>query len=76
MHKTLLAGVSAIALSFGIIATADAVDLKYPKGQGAFSWDALQKFADAHKGMEGHKLTIWGPWREGGDQEQFQTVLA
>src|SRR5512146_142281 len=76
MHKTLLAGVSAIALSFGIIATADAVDLKFPKGEGAFSWDALQKFADAHKDLAGQKLTIWGPWREGGDQEQFLTVLA
>ena len=49
MHKILLAGVSAIALSLGVVASADAVDLKYPKGQGAFSWDALQKFADAHK---------------------------
>jgi alpha-glucoside transport system substrate-binding protein len=76
MHKLLLAGVSAIALSLGVMASADAVDLKYPKGQGAFSWDALQKFADAHKDLKGQKLTIWGPWREGGDQEQFQTVLA
>ena len=75
MHKTLLAGISAIAVLMGG-AYANAADLKYPKGEGAFSWSALQSFADAHKGMEGQKLTIWGPWREGGDQEQFLTVLA
>ncbi len=74
MHKYLLAGVSAVALV--ISAGANAQDLKFPKGEGAFSWDALQEFADTHTGLEGEKLTIWGPWREGGDQEQFLTVLA
>jgi alpha-glucoside transport system substrate-binding protein len=74
MHKYLLAGVSAVALV--ISAGANAQDLKFPKGEGAFSWDALQEFADTHTGLEGQKLTIWGPWREGGDQEQFLTVLA
>lgn len=76
MHKILFAGVSAIAITLGAMSSAGAVDLKFPKGEGKFSWDALKAFADAHKGMEGKKLTIWGPWREGGDQEQFQTVLA
>jgi len=74
MHKFLVAGVSALALV--VSAGAMAQELKFPKGEGAFSWDALQKFADSHKGLEGQKLTIWGPWREGGDQEQFKTVLA
>lgn len=74
MHKTFLAGVSAIALA--VTSSAYAQDLKYPKGEGAFSWDALQQFADSHKGLEGQKVTVWGPWREGGDQEQFLTVLA
>ena len=55
---------------------AHAADLKFPKGQGAFSWQALSDFAAAHKDLSGQKLTIWGPWREGGDQEQFKTVLA
>lgn len=73
MHKYLLAGVSVIALAFS---TAQAQELKFPKGEGAFSWDALQTFADAHKDLAGQKLTVWGPWREGGDQEQFLTVLA
>ena len=74
MHKYLLAGVSAVALV--VSAGAYAQELKYPKGEGAFSWDALQEFADSHKGLEGQKVTVWGPWREGGDQEQFLTVLA
>ena len=74
MHKILLAGVSAIALT--MTASANAQEFKFPKGEGAFSWDALQAFADAHKDLAGQKLTIWGPWREGGDQEQFLTVLA
>ena len=65
MHKYLLAGVSAFALVLS--AGANAADLKYPKGEGDFSWAALQTFADAHKGMEGQKVTVWGPWREGGD---------
>ncbi len=73
MHKILVAGVSAVALI--VSAGAMAQELKYPKGEGAFSWDALQQFADSHKGLEGQKVTVWGPWREGGDQEQFKTVL-
>ncbi len=74
MHKYLLAGVSAVALV--VSAGAYAQELKYPKGEGAFSWDALQEFADSHKGMEGQKVTVWGPWREGGDQEMFESVIA
>lgn len=76
MHKSLLAGASALALFLGLAAAADAQELKFPKGQGKFSWSALQQFADAHKGLDGQTLTVWGPWREGGDQEQFQSVLA
>src|SRR5687767_13950408 len=68
MHKRLLvAGISAIAMALS--STAMAQDLMFPKGEGAFSWDALEEFAASHTGMEGQRLTIWGPWREGGDQE-------
>ena len=72
--KTLVAGLLA-ATTLSVVA-AQAQELKFPKGEGAFSWDALQAFADAHKDLAGQELTIWGPWREGGDQEQFLTVLA
>jgi alpha-glucoside transport system substrate-binding protein len=67
MHKLFLAGVSAIALSLGVAGSAHAVDLMFPKGQGDFNWDSLQKFADAHKDLSGQKLTIWDAWNEQGD---------
>lgn len=76
MHKYLLAGASAAAIVLGTLSGVSAQELKFPKGEGAFSWGALEEFAAAHKGMEGNKLTIWGPWREGGDKEQFESVLA
>ena len=53
MHKYLLAGVSAMALVLGAVSSASAVDLMFPKGQGDFNWDSLQKFADAHKDLKG-----------------------
>ena len=43
MHKYLLAGVSAFALA--LTAGANAQEFKFPKGEGAFSWDALQQFS-------------------------------
>lgn len=44
-------------------------------GPSAFSWRSLQDFANAHSGLGGQQLTIWGPWRPGGDQEAFEAVL-
>lgn len=74
MKKKLLAGISAVTLV--LTASAFAQELKYPKGEGAFSWDALQEFADSHGDLSGQTLTVWGPWREGGDQEMFESVIA
>jgi len=74
MHKTLLAGVSAIAII--LTSGAMAQELKFPKGEGAFSWSALDEFAKSHADLKGQSLTIWGPWREGGDKEMFESVLA
>jgi alpha-glucoside transport system substrate-binding protein len=73
-HRLLVAGVSAIALALS--SSAMAQELMFPKGEGAFSWDALDEFAQSHSGLEGERLTIWGPWREGGDQEMFESVIA
>jgi alpha-glucoside transport system substrate-binding protein len=67
------------AMLLGISLTAtnvQAQELLFPKGEGAFSWAALEEFAAAHSDLAGQTLTIWGPWREGGDQEMFETVLA
>ncbi len=77
MHKIFMAGVSAIALSLGVAGSAHAVDLMFPKGQGDFNWDSLQKFADAHKDLSGQSLTIWDAWNDpAGDKAQWEVVLA
>jgi alpha-glucoside transport system substrate-binding protein len=74
MIKYLMAGLLAGA-TLGVVA-AQAQDLQFPKGEGAFSWDALEEFAEAHGDLSGQSLSIWGPWREGGDQEMFLSVIA
>lgn len=69
----------ATALLLGVslsVTGAQAQELMFPKGDGAFSWAALDEFAAAHADLSGQTLTVWGPWREGGDQEMFQSVLA
>ncbi|MCZ4347224.1 ABC transporter substrate-binding protein [Devosia sp. J2-20] len=70
MATAMLLGVSLAATNV------QAQELMFPKGEGAFSWSALEEFAAAHGDLSGDTLTIWGPWREGGDQEMFQSVLA
>jgi alpha-glucoside transport system substrate-binding protein len=74
MHKYLLAGVSAIALVMS--ASANAQDLKFPKGEGAFSWQSLEDFKTAHPGLEGQSLRIWNAWYPEGDKAQWESVLA
>jgi alpha-glucoside transport system substrate-binding protein len=77
MHRYLLAGASALALTIGAVGSAGAVDLMFPKGQGDFNWDSLQKFADAHKDLAGQTLTIWDAWNDpAGDKAQWQATLA
>jgi alpha-glucoside transport system substrate-binding protein len=70
-------------LMLGLLATASfaatsvqAADLMFPKGQGDFSWDSLQKFADAHKDLSGQTLTVWDAWNDPGDKSQWEATLA
>ena len=42
-------------------AGAQAQDLKFPKGEGAFSWASLDEFAAAHTGLEGQTLIVLEP---------------
>jgi len=68
---------TAMLLSVSLAATnVQAQELMFPKGEGAFSWSALEEFAAAHSDLAGETVTVWGPWREGGDQEMFQSVIA
>jgi alpha-glucoside transport system substrate-binding protein len=75
MHKHLLAGVSAFALAFAGVSTVLAQDLMFPKGEGAFSWQALEDFKAAHPGLEGQTLNLWTAWYNEGDKPQWQAVV-
>lgn len=76
MHKTLLAGVSAIAV-LSLTPAVFAQELMFPKGEGAFSWDSLEEFAAAHTDLQGETLTVWSPWRDDpGDAPQWAAVVS
>ena len=70
MKTALYAGAATMALTLG----ASAQDLMFPKGEGAFDWDSLQAFADAHD-LSGESMSITGPWT-GDDKELFDSVIA
>ncbi len=72
--KHMLAGLLAAA-SLGAI-SAQAADLMFPKGEGAFTWTSLDEFKAAHAGLEGQKLSLWNAWAEPGDKAQWEAVLA
>ncbi len=76
MRKVLMAGASAIMviLAGSSIGSAQDQDLAFPIGEGAFSWDSLQQFADTHQGLQGQTLTIWSPWNQEGDKQQWESV--
>ena len=69
-----MSGVSVIALLAVSATSATAQDLMFPKGEGAFTWDSLQAFADANP-LDGEQVTVFGPWL-GPDQEAVEAVLA
>ncbi len=77
MHKSLLAGISAIAMVVGAVSAVQAQDLMFPKGEGAFSWASLDEFAAAHADLKGQSLTVWSPWRDDpGDAPQWAAVVS
>ena len=43
-------------------------------GEGDFSWDSYQEFADAHD-LSGQSLTITGPWT-GNEKEQVDAIVS
>ncbi len=71
MKTTLYAGAAGLALLAG---TASAQDLKFPIGEGDFSWDSYNEFAESHD-LTGESLTVFGPWLSG-DQALFESMLA
>lgn len=74
MKKLLLAGVAA----FAVVASAHAgghVELKFPVGEGDFSWDSYNTWAESAPDLSGQTVTVSGPWLQPED-EVFRTVLA
>jgi alpha-glucoside transport system substrate-binding protein len=71
MKVRFLASAAALALIAG---GAQAQDLKFPVGEGAFNWQSLADF-DAKYNLDGQTLTIFGPWR-GEDQVLVESMLA
>lgn len=57
-----------------LASTAMAQDLKFPIGEGDFSWDSYTSFAEKTD-LSGQQLTIFGPWL-GAEQEAFNNVLS
>ncbi|TCD16441.1 ABC transporter substrate-binding protein [Oricola cellulosilytica] len=71
MKKTLTAGVAALVLS---ALSAQAQDLQFPVGEGAFNWDSYEAFK-ADNDLAGEQVTVFGPWL-GPDQQAIEAVLA
>ncbi|TDL83696.1 carbohydrate ABC transporter substrate-binding protein [Palleronia sediminis] len=73
LHHGLMTGAAVLALGTGM-ASAQSGDLKFPKGEGAFTWSSLEEFASGHD-YSGQSLEITGPWT-GADKALFDSVIA
>jgi len=60
MKKSLYTGVAALALTAGM-AHADG-HLMFPAGEGPFSWDEYNAWAENAPDLSGQTVTIFGPW--------------
>ncbi|MCR8723949.1 ABC transporter substrate-binding protein [Frigidibacter sp. ROC022] len=70
MKNAALGGAALLALSVGM---APAQDLKFPVGEGDFTWSSFEALKSMD--LSGQELTIFGPW-PGPDQDNFENVLA
>jgi alpha-glucoside transport system substrate-binding protein len=72
MRHFLYAGTAIAALCAG---TAQAQDLVFPVGEGAFSWDSYNEWAANAPDLSGQTVTITGPWLQPED-DFFRSVVA
>ena len=72
MRHTLYASAAALALTVGM---AQAQDLAFTPGEGPFSWDSYNAWADAAPDLSGETVTVFGPWLQPED-DFFRTALA
>lgn len=73
MKPTLYAGAAVLALTAGS-AMADG-HLKFAPGEGAFSWDSYNAWAENAPDLSGQTVTVAGPWLQPED-DVFRSVLA
>lgn len=73
MKRTLLAGVAGFALL--VAGSANAQDLRFPVGEGAFSWDSYNAWAESAPDLSGQRVTVAGPWLQPED-EVFRSAIA
>ncbi|SFR17112.1 ABC transporter substrate-binding protein [Poseidonocella sedimentorum] len=59
MAHRFMASAAALALVAGM---AQAQDLKFPVGEGPFSWDSYTAWADSAPDLSGQTVTVSGPW--------------
>jgi alpha-glucoside transport system substrate-binding protein len=71
MKHFLYAGTAVAALCAG---AAQAQDLPFPVGEGAFSWDSYNEWAANAPDLSGQTVTITGPWLQPED-DFFRSVL-
>ena len=70
MTKILTGTAIALLLAGG----AGAQELEFPVGEGAFTWDSYEGFAEATD-LSGQTLTITGPWT-GNEKEKVDKIMA
>jgi alpha-glucoside transport system substrate-binding protein len=76
MKKLLLTGVALLAFATGsALAASHSAALKYPVGEGAFSWDSYLAWKETAPDLKGQTVTIAGPWLQPED-EVFRSVIA
>lgn len=72
MIKYLLMGTTALCL---LASAAQAQELKYAQGEGAFSWDSYNEYAAAADDFTGQTVTVSAPWL-GTDAVAFRLVMS
>ncbi len=77
MRTAFVAGAATLALATGmtLAGIASAQDLKFPVGEGAFSWDSYNAWAATAPDLSGQTVTIAGPWLQPEDG-YFRSVVA
>ena len=75
MNKVLLASAVSLVLSAATALADGHGDLKFKPGEGDFTWDSYQSWAESAPDFSGQTVTISGPWLQPED-EVFRSAVA